>query len=129
MTTMTDNIISDVWSLSLGLTGIYVSVIAMLFATLASKVEEMRVVKKSQEFGQMNRATAIRNSVSTLRRFNKKAVYALDGSFLLLLLSTTAKYVAACWLVAICVTLSLLLVAYSIGLIYQIFVYYQTDNS
>ena len=126
---MTDNIISDVWSLSLGLTGIYVSVIAMLFATLASKVEEMRVVKKSQEFGQMNRATAIRNSVSTLRRFNKKAVYALDGSFLLLLLSTTAKYVAACWLVAICVTLSLLLVAYSIGLIYQIFVYYQTDNS
>ncbi len=129
MTTMTDNIISDVWSLSLGLTGIYVSVIAMLFATLASKVEEMRVVEKSQEFRLMNRATAVRNSVSTLRRFNKKAVYALDGSFLLLFLSTAAKYVAACWLVAICVTLSALLVAYSIGLIYKIFVYYQTDNS
>ena len=126
---MADCIICDVWSLSLGLIGIYMSIITMVFATLSSKVEEKRAIENSQDYRVMNHGIAVENSINTLRRFNRKVMYALGSTFLLFLLSTAAKFFTTCWLIAICLMISLLLITCSIGLVYQLFSYYQSDKN
>ena len=47
---MAVNITNDLWSLSVGMIGILVSVMTLLYASLSSKVEEQTILKKSKEY-------------------------------------------------------------------------------
>ena len=71
---MAGNITNDLWSFSVGMIGILVSVMTLLYASLSSKVEELTVLKKSKEYITMNRATAVERTVKALQRLNRQVI-------------------------------------------------------
>ena len=85
-------LISDMWNFHLAIMGIMVSIITLLYASLCGKVEELKSIKKSEEYFLMNRATAISNSIERLRKLNKQAMVGLVVFFCLFVLTTILKY-------------------------------------
>ena len=69
-----DSAINDLWSLHLGMMGILVSIMTLLYASLSSKVEELKVLRISEDYTMMNRATAVENSVKALRKLNGQVI-------------------------------------------------------
>ena len=126
---MTVNITNDLWSLSVGMIGILVSVMTLLYASLSSKVEELTVLKKSKEYVIMNRATAVERTVKALQRLNRQVIWLLVMSFVLFLLSTVLKYFYVCWLLVSDMILALLLIAMCVGLAYKIYSQYQNETT
>lgn len=126
---MTVNITNDLWSLSVGMIGILVSVMTLLYASLSSKVEELTGLKKSKEYVIMNRATAVERTVKALQRLNRQVIWLLVMSFVLFLLSTVLKYFYVCWLLVSDMILALLLIAMCVGLAYKIYSQYQNETT
>jgi len=126
---MAGNITNDLWSLSVGMIGILVSVMTLLYASLSSKVEELTVLKKSKEYITMNRATAVERTVKALQRLNRQVILLLVMSFVLFLLSTVLKYFYVCWLLMLDMILALLLIVLCVGLAYKIYSQYQNETS
>lgn len=126
---MAVNITNDLWSLSVGMIGILVSVMTLLYASLSSKVEELTILKKSKEYVTMNRATAVERMVKALQRLNRQVIWLLAMSFVLFLLSTILKYFYVCWLLMIDMILALLLIVLCVGLAYKIFSQYQNETN
>ena len=126
---MAVNITNDLWSLSVGMIGILVSVMTLLYASLSSKVEELTVLKKSKEYVTMNRATAVERTVKALQRLNRQVIWLLFMSFVLFLLSTVLKYFYVCWLLMLDMILALLLIVLCVGLAYKIFSQYQNETN
>ena len=126
---MAVNITNDLWSLSVGMIGILVSVMTLLYASLSSKVEELTILKKSKEYVTMNRATAVEKTVKALQRLNRQVIWLLAMSFVLFLLSTILKYFYVCWLLMIDMILALLLIVLCVGLAYKIYSQYQNETN
>jgi len=126
---MAGNITNDLWSFSVGMIGILVSVMTLLYASLSSKVEELTVLKKSKEYITMNRATAVERTVKALQRLNRQVIRLLVMSFVLFLLSTVLKYFYVCWLLMLDMILALLLIVLCVGLAYKIYSQYQNETS
>ena len=126
---MTVNITNDLWSLSVGMIGILVSVMTLLYASLSSKVEELTGLKKSKEYVIMNRATAVERTVKALQRLNRQVIWLLVMSFVLFLLSTVLKYFYVCWLLVSDMILALLLIEMCVGLAYKIYSQYQNETT
>ena len=126
---MAVNITNDLWSLSVGMIGILVSVMTLLYASLSSKVEELTILKKSKEYVTMNRATAVERTVKALQRLNRQVIWLLAMSFVLFLLSTILKYFYVCWLLMIDMILALLLIVLCVGLAYKIYSQYQNETN
>ena len=126
---MAVNITNDLWSLSVGMIGILVSVMTLLYASLSSKVEELTILKKSKEYVTMNRATAVERTVKALQRLKRQVIWLLAMSFVLFLLSTILKYFYVCWLLMIDMILALLLIVLCVGLAYKIYSQYQNETS
>lgn len=126
---MAVNITNDLWSLSVGIIGILVSVMTLLYASLSSKVEELTILKKSKEYVTMNRATAVERTVKALQRLNRQVIWLLAMSFVLFLLSTILKYFYVCWLLMIDMILALLLIVLCVGLAYKIYSQYQNETN
>ena len=126
---MAVNITNDLWSLSVGMIGILVSVMTLLYASLSSKVEELTILKKSKEYVTMNRATAVESTVKALQRLNRQVIWLLAMSFVLFLLSTILKYFYVCWLLMIDMILALLLIVLCVGLAYKIYSQYQNETN
>ena len=126
---MAVNITNDLWSLSVGMIGILVSVMTLLYASLSSKVEELTILKKSKEYVTMNRATAVERTVKALQRLNRQVIRLLVMSFVLFLLSTILKYFYVCWLLMIDMILALLLIVLCVGLAYKIYSQYQNETN
>lgn len=122
-------ITNDLWSLSVGMIGILVSVMTLLYASLSSKVEELTILKKSKEYVTMNRATAVERTVKALQRLNRQVIWLLAMSFVLFLLSTILKYFYVCWLLMIDMILALLLIVLCVGLAYKIYSQYQNETN
>lgn len=123
------NITNDLWSLSVGMIGILVSVMTLLYASLSSKVEELTVLKKSKEYVIMNRAMAVERTVKALQRLNRQVIKLLVMSFVLFLLSSVLKYFYVCWLLMLDVILALLLIAFCVGQAYRIYSQYQNETT
>ena len=126
---MAVNISNDLWSLSVGMIGILVSVMTLLYASLSSKVEELTVLKKSKEYVIMNRAMAVERTVKALQRLNRQVIKLLVMSFVLFLLSSVLKYFYVCWLLMLDVILALLLIAFCVGQAYRIYSQYQNETT
>ena len=126
---MAGNITNDLWNFSVGMIGILVSVMTLLYASLSSKVEELTVLKKSKEYITMNRATAVERTVKALQRLNRQVIRLLVMSFVLFLLSTVLKYFYVCWLLMLDMILALLLIVLCVGLAYKIYSQYQNETS
>lgn len=126
---MAVNITNDLWSLSVGMIGILVSVMTLIYASLSSKVEELTILKKSKEYVTMNRATAVERMVKALQRLNRQVIWLLAMSFVLFLLSTILKYFYVCWLLMIDMILALLLIVLCVGLAYKIYSQYQNETN
>lgn len=126
---MAVNITNDLWSLSVGMIGILVSVMTLLYASLSSKVEELTILKKSKEYVTMNRATAVERTVKALQRLKRQVIWLLAMSFVLFLLSTILKYFYVCWLLMIDMILALLLIVLCVGLAYKIYSQYQNETN
>ena len=126
---MAGNITNDLWNFSVGMIGILVSVMTLLYASLSSKVEELTVLKKSKEYITMNRATAVERTVKALQRLNRQGIRLLVMSFVLFLLSTVLKYFYVCWLLMLDMILALLLIVLCVGLAYKIYSQYQNETS
>ena len=126
---MAGNITNYLWSFSVGMIGILVSVMTLLYASLSSKVEELTVLKKSKEYITMNRATAVERTVKALQRLNRQVIWLLFMSFVLFLLSTVLKYFYVCWLLMLDMILALLLIVLCVGLACKIFSQYQNETN
>ena len=126
---MAGNITNDLWNFSVGMIGILVSVMTLLYASLSSKVEELTVLKKSKEYITMNRATAVERTVKALQRLNRQVIWLLAMSFVLFLLSTVLKYFYVCWLLMLDMILALLLIVLCVGLAYKIYSQYQNETN
>ena len=125
---ITDSITSDLWSLHLGIIGIFVSVMTLLYASLSSKVEELKILRVSEDFSIMNRATAVENSVKSLRKLNKLVAKILVCSFALFVVSTTLKYCRIHWIVIGDVAATLILLFFCIYVAYKIYYQYQNET-
>lgn len=124
----TMNIVNDLWSFQFGIMGILVSIMTLLYASLCSKVEEMKVMGKSDDFTVMNRTTALGNSIASLRKLNSQVIKALVGSLVLFVFSTVLKYCIFCWLLTIDVVATLLLFTFCIYIAFRIYSQYQNET-
>lgn len=123
-----DNVINDFWSLHLGIMGILVSVMTLLYSSLSSKVEELKVLRVSEDYAIMNRATAVENSVKSLGKLNKQIAKILVFSFALFVVSTTLKYCQIFWVVIGDVVATLMLLFLCIYVAYKIYYQYQNET-
>ena len=126
------SLINDLWSLHLAIMGILVSVLTLLYASLCGKVEELDSIKQSEEFVLMNRATAVRNSISRLRSLNKQVMIGLIISFCLFVLTTIIKYVPeGCvikWIVIFNSIITFGLLAFGVKLAQNVYSQYQKET-
>ena len=126
---VTSLLINDMWSLHLGIIGILVSVITMIYATLSSKVEEMKAIKNNTDYVAMIHMLAVEKSINTLRRLNLKVMRILLLSFLLFLFSTILQFHHTTWMIALGGILSLLMIGYCVYLVSNIYSQYQNETN
>lgn len=126
------DMIEDLWSVHLAIMGILVSVMTLLYATLSSKVEEMKCIKDSSDFTLMNRKTIVSNSIKALRLLNKKVMVALVGAFVLFVISSFLKYIECSYsgiLVSIVAVFTLLLILGIAIIAYGVYAQYQKETN
>ncbi len=126
------SVIGDLWSVHLAIMGILVSVTTLLFASLSSKAEELDSIKNSTDYGLMNRATAVKNSIAIFRKLNKRAMYGLIITFGLFTLSSVLRYlpnscVTNC-LAIVDVVFTICLMAYGIYLWHGVYSQYKKET-
>ena len=119
--------VNDLWSFQLAIMGILVSVMTLIYASLCSKVEEMKVLCKSEDYTAMNRTTALGNSIRSLRKLNLQVIKALVGAFVLFVFSTVLKYCIFCWFLITDVVATLFLFAFCIYIAFEIYSQYQNE--
>lgn len=126
-------LINDLWSVHLTIMGILVSVITLLYATLSSRVEELKSIKKSEEYVLMNRSTALHNSIKTLRSLNRKVTCGLASTFTLFVITSVLKYLPEAnytnWLVLIDTILTIGLLVYGVILAHGVYIQYQKETN
>lgn len=123
---------NDLWSIHLAIIGIMVSVMTLLYATLCSKVEELKCIKNSSDFTLMNRKTIVSNSIKALRLLNKKVMVVLIGASVLFVISSFLKYIECSYseiLISIVAVFTLLLILDIAIIAYGVFVQYQKETN
>ena len=83
--------LNDLATLQLTIVGILVSVATLLFATIVSKREEYRAIRKSTDFDLKNRAVEVRNDIHKLKRYGLRLVWITVVLFVLYMFSTIAN--------------------------------------
>ena len=109
-----------------------VSVMTLLYATLCSKVEELKCIKNSSDFTLMNRKTIVSNSIKALRLLNKKVMVVLIGASVLFVISSFLKYIECSYseiLISIVAVFTLLLILDIAIIAYGVFVQYQKETN
>ena len=127
------DMIGDLWSIHLAIIGILISVITLLYASLYSKVEELDGIKNSTDYVLMNRATAVRNSITKLRELSKHAMYGIIITLGLLVLTTFLKYRPDSCIIN-CLTVcdaifTICLIVYGLYLGYEVYSHYQKKTT
>lgn len=123
---------NDLWSIHLAIIGIMVSVMTLLYATLCSKVEEMKCIENSSDFTLMNRKTIVSNSIKALRLLNKKVMVVLIGTFVLFIISSFLKYIEFNYseiLISIVAVITLLLILCIAIIAYGVHAQYQKETN
>lgn len=123
--------INDLWNIQMGVIGICVSVITLLYSSLSTKVEEVKSIKDSKEYSLMNKKTALENSINTLRKANKQVIIGLISFSILFVFSTILKYMSInilCWLIGGDAILTIIMLTYCIYLSYSIYSQYQKET-
>lgn len=83
--------LSDLSTLQLAVVGILVSVLTLVYATVVSKREEYRSIRKSTDTNLRNRAVELINDIKKLKSYCKQLLGIIVVSFLLYLLFTIAN--------------------------------------
>ncbi len=83
--------LNNLATLQLTIVGILVSVTTLLFATIVSKREEYRAIRKSTDFYLRNRAVEVRNDIHKLKRYGLQLVWITVVSFVLYIFSTISN--------------------------------------
>lgn len=123
---------NDLWSIHLAIIGIMASVMTLLYATLCSKVEEMKCINDSSDFTLMNRKTIVSNSIKALRLLNKKVMVVLIGASVLFVVSSFLKYIEYSYseiLISIVAVFTLLLILDIAIIAYGVFAQYQKETN
>lgn len=126
-------LIGDLWSVHLAIMGILVSVITLLYTSLSSKVEEWKSIKKNKDYAQMQRSTALLNSIKTLRSLNRKVMWGLASTFILFIATTIFKYIPEGYfdycLVVTDAILTIGTLVYVVYLVRGLYIHYQKERN
>lgn len=83
--------LSDLSTLQLAIVGILVSVLTLVYATVISKREEYRSIRKSTDANLRNRAVELIKDINKLKSYCKQLLEIIVVSFLFYLLFTIAN--------------------------------------
>lgn len=109
--------LNDFATLQLSIVGVLVSMATLIFATIVSKREEYRSIRKSTDTKLLNRAVEVNNDIKRLKRYGKQLLMITSTSFVLYLVFTitnnscnkndicTANYIAGVFTLGILIWL------------------------
>lgn len=84
--------LSDIATLHLAITGVLVSVVTLVFATIVSKREEYRSIRRSTDKNLQNRAVELSNDIGRLKNYCSQLLIVVAISFFMYILFTLANY-------------------------------------
>ena len=80
--------LNDFATLQLSIVGVLVSMATLIFATIVSKREEYRSIRKSKDSNLLNRAVEVNNDINKLKRYGRQLIMITSISFVLYLVFT-----------------------------------------
>lgn len=83
--------LNDFATIQLAIVGILVSVATLIFATIVSKREEYRSIRKSTDTNLLNRAVEVNNDINKLKRYGIQLLWVTATSFVLYICFTVVN--------------------------------------
>lgn len=125
--------LTDFATLHLAITGILVSVVTLIFATIVSKREEYRNIRKSSDINLQNRAVELNKDIDKLKSYCSQLLIVVAITFLLYILTTLANTFCnnscLCFITWIAVILTVAVIVWIIVLSVRVVLYFNNlDN-